>query len=311
MLSDRDYMHGGRRRGYAHHPMGRGAASASVVWPLILANIAVFILTAAGTNRLTATLALIPAGLRQWQLWRLGTYMFVHGGFVHILFNMWGLFLFGKPVEDRIGPGRFLQLYFISGLIGGGCWLLLNWNSPTLVIGASGAVFGVMMAAAMMYPNMQIMLLFPPIPMRLKTFVAVYAGLEVMMELSGSQGGIAHIAHLGGLFGAFVYMRWLSRGPAPFASDRGIRAWWRRLRARFQPSPPRTPPESGSGPDDGTGPAGAPPPPRSGGGESVLGPEVDRILDKIGREGIASLSREERETLARARERLIQGRNGR
>ena len=144
----------------------------SVIKYLIVANAVVFLLTSLdNTGRLTEALGLSFAGITDFQLWRLVTYMFVHGGLTHIFFNMWGLYLFGMPVEQRLGPERFLRLYFLSGIVGSGLWLLANWGTNGLLIGASGGVFGVMMAAAMSFPNMQIVLLFPPIPMRLRTFV--------------------------------------------------------------------------------------------------------------------------------------------
>jgi len=295
MLSDRDYM-GGRRRYYHQRFSGR---ESSVVLPLVIANVVVFLFTIGDLGRnssggLIQVLWLTAPGVRNYEFWRLGTYMFVHGGFSHIFWNMWGLFLFGRLVESRIGARRFLQLYFTSGIIGGVFWLLCNWNSGIPVLGASGGVFGVMMAAAMMFPNQKIMLLLPPIPMRLKTFVAVYGGIEVVMSISAARqqgGGIAHIAHLGGLVGAFVYMRWLlGRTALTGSRSGGIAAWWRRWRAearqrRFREHGP----EEAAGSDDG---------------EPPLSIEVDRILDKIGREGLSSLTAEEKRTLERARERL-------
>lgn len=175
---------------------------------LILVNAACFLLL----QRVLPwwELALSAPGLRSFKLWQLLTYMFVHGGVWHLLLNMWGLYLFGQPVLSRLGPKRFLTLYAVSGLSGAVLWLVFNWNSRFPVIGASGAVFGVMMAAALLFPNMRIMLLFPPIPMKVKTFVAIYALIEIVSELSNVQGGVAHLAHLGGFLGSYVYLRLLS-----------------------------------------------------------------------------------------------------
>ena len=263
----------------------------SVIKYLIVANAVVFLLTSLdNTGRLTEALGLSFAGITDFQLWRLVTYMFVHGGLTHIFFNMWGLYLFGMPVEQRLGPERFLRLYFLSGIVGSGLWLLANWGTNGLLIGASGGVFGVMMAAAMSFPNMQIVLLFPPIPMRLRTFVLVYGLIEASMawqEAAGRGGGIAHLAHLGGLLGAFFYMKRLGfQSPYNWLSQ--IRSAWRRRSLRMvPPSGPRPPP--------------VPPP---GGLPKDLESETDRILDKIGTHGIQSLTPEERQTLEVARERL-------
>ena len=95
---------------------------------------------------------------------------------MHLLLNMWGLYLFGNHVYNRLGSKRFLTLYFLSGVSGSFLWLLFNWGTQDYVIGASGAVFGVMMAATMLSPDMRIMLLFPPIAMKLRTLVVVFAG---------------------------------------------------------------------------------------------------------------------------------------
>jgi membrane associated rhomboid family serine protease len=177
---------------------------------LIIINVLAFLLV---PKTLTAwsQLALSSYGIQHLRVWQPVTYMFLHADVMHILFNMYGLYLFGNHVLNSLGTRRFLILYFVSGISGAMLWLGFNWGSSIPVIGASGAVFGVMMAAAMLYPNMRIMLLFPPIPMTLKTFVAVFAVIEIVSEVSNMQGNVAHLAHLGGFLGAFVYIR-LSSG---------------------------------------------------------------------------------------------------
>jgi rhomboid-like protein len=331
MLSDRDYM----RAAEPGRPWQRSFGS--VVKPLIWANVIVFLVTefgrfsSPGGLNFTELLNLHPYYLRKWELWRIGTYMFAHGGFTHLFFNMWGLYLFGQLVEDRLGPQRFLRLYFISGVIGGLAWLLANWWGPIIVsidprlsstslaalqrlgaevgsyqgemiatgpaaaflavdgvrvlhalggvVGASGAIFGVMMAAAMTAPNLRIQLLLPPVPMKLKTFVALYALIEVGMAWTAAArhtgSRIAHLAHLGGLLGAFIYMKHLGHD-SPWGACRNLFDAWRgrRTRRHFQ--------KIMGGTTGGTGPASA---------------EVDRILDKIGHEGMHSLTEAERQTL--------------
>jgi hypothetical protein len=150
------------------------------------------------------------------------------------------------------------------------------------VVGASGAVFGVMMAAAMTAPNLRIMLLLPPVPMKLKTFVAFYALIEIALAWFSAVGQmrsrIAHLAHLGGLLGAFLYMRHLGHS-SPWDLFRGVADAWRarRVRRRLSTLPDESP--------GGSGPTGA---------------DVDRILDKIGREGMESLTDDERRLLLEA-----------
>jgi membrane associated rhomboid family serine protease len=129
--------------------------------------------------------------------------MFLHGGFWHVLFNMWGLYLFGLVILPVLGTTRFLTLYFLSGVSGGFLWILLNWNARAVLYGASGAVFGVIMAAAMLYPTMRIQLLFPPIPMTMKTLVIAFAVIEILSELSSGRGGVAHLVHLAGFISAY------------------------------------------------------------------------------------------------------------
>ena len=196
------------RKYYAHTPGKQNCPiKMNCILGLIIINVLAFILV---PKVLWLQLMLSSYGIQHLKLWQLFSYMFLHGSFLHLFVNMWGLFLFGRHVLARLGTERFLILYFLSGLSGAGLWLCFNWGSRIPVIGASGAVFGVMLAAAMFMPNMRIMLLFPPIPMTLKTFVLAYAVIEILSELSHSQSGVAHLAHLGGFLGAYVYIRMLS-----------------------------------------------------------------------------------------------------
>ncbi len=287
MFSDRDYY---RQR----NAFGQSEV-ASIIKPLIIANIIVFLLQNM-VGGLTELLSLDFGSLRQLQLWRLGTYMFAHskGNLFHILLNMWGLYIFGAPLERQIGPHRFLRLYIVSGLIGGFTWLVFNLSPvdsyyPS-VIGASGSVFGTMMAAAMLAPNRQYMLLFPPIPVRLKTLVLVYGGLEIFNTLQRSPDNrVAHLGHLGGLIGGYLYVVFAVPGWRGFKLSRFLLdkinhwrlryRWWRMEHA---------------------------PPPRGSDGQADDDDElsIDDILDKIGREGLSSLTPREKQRLEKARNHL-------
>ncbi len=174
---------------------------------LIVLNVLIFFLL---PKSLWSQVVLSSYGIKSFKLWQLVSYQFLHGSLMHLFFNMWGLYLFGKHVLRRIGTQRFLTLYFLSGISGGILWLAFNWGSRIPVIGASGAVFGVMMAAALYFPDMRIMLLFPPIPMKLRTFVLVYGAIEIFSDLSTLQSGVAHLAHLGGFLAAYIYIRMIS-----------------------------------------------------------------------------------------------------
>ena len=211
MFSDRNYNRYNSSNSYYH-----------AVPALIMVNVLVFILQNVTQNASTFSFFRDPVTYyfslngyfvtHGFQVWRLVSYMFLHGGFFHILLNMWGLFLFGSMLEQQIGSTKFLILYFISGIAGALLWLIFNINSVVPCIGASGALFGVMVAAAMMNPNAMIMLMIPPIPLKLKTFVIVYALIETFSTVGGLQGGVAHLAHLGGLVGGYFYMRFAFSG---------------------------------------------------------------------------------------------------
>jgi membrane associated rhomboid family serine protease len=151
------------------------------------------------------------------------TYMFMHGNLPHILFNMFALYMFGSSVESLWGPKRFLFYYFFTGV---GALVLqlivqtieLKNGAPGYIVnipmlGASGAVFGILAAYGMQFPNNIIQLLFPPISMKAKYFVLIYAALEIGLGLSPFSTGVAHFAHVGGaLFGALLILYWRKSG---------------------------------------------------------------------------------------------------
>ena len=165
--------------------------------------------------------------LSQWfALWPLGpnfapyqvvTYAFLHGSIMHLFFNMLGLWMFGSELERVWGPKRFLQFYVASLLAAAGMQLVVNMllGSPFPTVGASGALFGLLLAFGMMFPNRVIMPLFPPIPMKARTFVMVFGGLELVLGVTGTQSGVAHFAHLGGMLGGYLMIRYW-RGQPPF-----------------------------------------------------------------------------------------------
>jgi membrane associated rhomboid family serine protease len=143
--------------------------------------------------------------------WQLVSYGFLHGGLGHLFFNMFALYMFGLPIERAWGTRRFLVYYLVcligAGLVQLGVAALAGEVYPT--IGASGAVFGLLLAFGMMYPNSRIMLLIPPIPMKAKYFVIGYGVLTLLFGMTGVMPGIAHFAHLGGmLFGLVMILYW-------------------------------------------------------------------------------------------------------
>jgi membrane associated rhomboid family serine protease len=188
-----------------------------VTQALLIANVAIFVVDQ----------MLLGGLLSQWfALWPIGpnfapyqvvTYAFLHGSVMHLFFNMLGLWMFGSELERVWGTKRFLQFYAASLLAAAGLQLVVNMllGSPYPTVGASGALFGMLLAFGMMFPNRTIMPLFPPIPMKAKTFVMVFGGLELLLGVTGTQSGVAHFAHLGGMLGGYLMIRYW-RGQPPF-----------------------------------------------------------------------------------------------
>lgn len=144
--------------------------------------------------------------------WQVITYGFLHSPVLisHLLFNMLALWMFGRELELRWGSGRFL-VYYLIGVIGAGITNLLYMHLAGdygLVIGASGGTFAILLAFGMTFPNREVMLLFPPIPMKAKTLVIIYGTMELVLGVSGLQAQVAHFAHLGGLLTGWLLLRW-------------------------------------------------------------------------------------------------------
>lgn len=175
---------------------------------LILANVLVFILDSAVGGSLSGWLALWPLG-NGFMPWQMLTYAFAHGSVQHLLFNMLGVYMFGADLERVWGERRYLTYYLGCAFAAAVTQLLVasfaGAYGPT--IGASGAVFGLLLGYARLFPRRMIMPLIPPIPMRAPVFVALYGVLELVLGVTGTQAGVAHFAHLGGLLGGFLMMR--------------------------------------------------------------------------------------------------------
>jgi membrane associated rhomboid family serine protease len=170
--------------------------------------------------RLDILFALWPLQSGLFWPWQVVSYGFLHGSMLHLFFNMLGLWMFGSELERLWGRARYAQFLLASLLAAALTQLLITWltgsNVPT--VGASGALFGLLLAFGMLFPNRTIMPLFPPIPMKARTFVIVFGVIELLFGLSG-RSGVAHFAHLGGMLGGFLMIRFW-RGQAPFGSRR-------------------------------------------------------------------------------------------
>jgi membrane associated rhomboid family serine protease len=153
------------------------------------------------------------------QPWQVVSYAFLHENVTHLLFNMLALFMFGRDLERLWGGKRFLNLYLasvISAALAQLAFAAAAGAEPYPTIGASGGVFGVLLGFAMFFPRRTILLLFPPIPMPAWLFVTLYGLLELGLGVSGTQQGVAHFAHLGGMLGAWLLIQYW-RGRPPFA----------------------------------------------------------------------------------------------
>ncbi len=195
------------------------SAIPTVIFALLVVNGLLFAAQQLQFEFLLYNFALWPAGSPrpEFHVWQLLSYGFLHGDLNHIFFNMFGLWMFGRDIERMMGARRFL-IYYLTCVIGAGIVQLLVAGTqggiyPT--IGASGGVFGILLAFAMAFPNRVIMLLFPPIPMKAKYFVLMYGLLELYLGLSGRAPGVANFAHLGGMFFGFMLIQYWRNARRP------------------------------------------------------------------------------------------------
>ena len=221
--------------------------------------------------------------------WTPVTYMFLHGGFLHLAFNMLMLFVFGPAVEERLGSRGFGLYYFVCGLGGAVLSFGMMLTTPGVsVVGASGAVYGVALAYAMFWPDRRIFVFPLPIPVKVKWLVIFLAALSLLSALLGPRDGIAHLAHLGGFLFGFVYLRVegsvRDRAREVFKAPRMAHVVPpRRSRARAHAEAPPAAPKQR---------------------EPSVYDEVDRVLDKISEHGMESLTPEEQRLLTDVSRRL-------
>jgi membrane associated rhomboid family serine protease len=186
---------------------------------LLIANVAVFLMQGFADDSLIIWFALWPFGSPAYTgpeappgflPWQLVTYSFLHGNGLHLLVNMLGLFMFGSEVERVLGYRRYFTYYFVSVLAAALAQLVMSamaGGPPYPTVGASGGVFGLLLAYGMFFPRRMVMLIFPPIPMPARVFVFVYAAIELYLGVTGTQAGVAHFAHLGGMLGGYLMLR--------------------------------------------------------------------------------------------------------
>ncbi len=251
---------------------------------IIMINVAVFLMQMTPLGQaLTPIGALWPIGSKNpegigFQLWQPFTYMFLHGSFQHLFFNMFALWIFGAEIENYWGTRHFTTYYFICGVGAALINLMATIGDPYPTVGASGAIYGVLLAFGMMFPNRYIFIYFL-LPIKAKYFVAIYACIEFISGLGsqamGSGSNIAHFAHLGGMLFGFVFITYKRY-------EWTVRQWIGRLK----------PQRKADGPRLHSSRSGVP----SGASEE----EIDAILDKISSRGYESLTAEEKRKLLQA-----------
>ena len=213
-----------------------GYLTPGVKW-LLISNTAMFLLTFLGGPAVRRNVTVLfglsaEAAVHNLMIWQLFTYMFIHAGITHVLFNMLALWMFGSMLEQDWGTRRFLKYYFLCGIAAGVCVLAVNsaigdWGTPT--IGASGAIFGLLLAFGVMYPNQTVLMNFL-FPIKAKYMVIIYAAIELLLTF-GPNTGVSTVAHLGGMVFGYVYLkgRWPRVG---FADARSAYNQWRLQRAK-------------------------------------------------------------------------------
>ena len=186
-----------------------------VTGALLAANILVFVLQMSGSPWLVANFALWPPASGAYngpgfELWQLVTYSFLHGSLLHIGFNMLALYTFGRDVERLFGSRWYLQYYFVCVVTAAVSHLVvtnLMGSPPYPTVGASGGIFGLLLAFGYYFPRRTVILLFPPIPLPARVFVVIFGALELYFGVTGSVAGVAHFAHLGGMLGGWLMIR--------------------------------------------------------------------------------------------------------
>ena len=203
---------------------------------LFFVNVIVFVAYLLNKDFMMTTFALFYPTSHYFHWWQLITHMFMHGGWAHIFFNMWALIMFGSAVEQTIGSRKMLILYFVAGLgavalhFGTMYMECLYFENQleagvlsaaqsyarlkvTPTVGASGAIYGLLMSYALLYPQNRLTLIFPPISMKAMTWVIIFAVIELFVGIRGVADGVAHFAHLGGmLFGWLMIRYWKKKG---------------------------------------------------------------------------------------------------
>ena len=249
---------------------------------LLIINISVFVLMelSGQENILFQIFGLVPrAVFHEYKFWQTFTYLFVHGGFFHILFNMFVLWMFGKDLEVDWGKIEFLIFYFVCGIGSGLITVLANINSPVVIVGASGAVYGVLVAYGFTYPN-RIVYLYGVLPLKVKYMVLGFGIIAFFASLSAAQSKVSHITHLSGMIIGIIYILYNFK-------RKNIHLWYIKMKlGLIQGKQNHKEDEQGQ-----------------------IRIQVDKILDKLNDQGWESLTAQEEEFLTSASKSLFDDRS--
>ena len=272
------YSSRGFRQGFSGNPL----LLPDGVKLLLIINIAVFVLMelSGQKNILFQLFGLVPrAVLQEYRFWQTFTYLFLHGGWIHILFNMLVLWMFGKDLEIDWGNNEFLIFYFVCGIGSGLITVLANINSPIVIVGASGSIYGVLVAYGFTYPNRTVYL-YGVFPLKVKYVVLGFGAIAFVASLSTTQSKVSHITHLSGMIIGIIYILFNFR--------------WKNIRLLYTKIRLRSIQEKQNGHE---------------GEETHIKMQVDKILDKLNNQGWESLTSQEEEFLNRASKRLFDDRS--
>ncbi|MDP8205333.1 MAG: rhomboid family intramembrane serine protease [Candidatus Electryonea clarkiae] len=254
--------------------IGFGSGLSPVIRNLIMINVGLFAFESLFKINLAHVFGLSPYRFWHGFLWQPFTYMFLHGGFMHVFWNMFLLWMFGAQLESIWGPRRFLTYYLICGVGAGLLNAVVTPGSPIPIVGASGSIYGLLLAFGLTFPNRVILLWFV-LPIKAKYLVIIMGALELFFALSQPSSPIAHFAHLGGMLFGLVYLRkdnWIRsalRWQSNRVSRKNLEVVWNRSHEMEK-----------------------------------LQKEVDELLDKINESGYESLNRQEINRLKEASKKL-------
>ena len=293
-IYDRDYINQQRGMGSPNRPTGGGNLFArspgwSVNTWLIVINVVVYVLMKMFPIVMQSGQLTVYDGFQRLEVWRLITFQFLHSPstIMHIGFNMLGLWIFGPMVERYLGGKKYLAYYLVCGLFGGLLFVTLtllghylpiglNYDFRSPLVGASAGVFGVIVACAYISPNTEVMLLFPPIPMKMRTFAYGYVAFALVSLVMGAQNAGGEAAHVGGAIAGFIFIH-KSHLLTDFFDVFGDSRQPKKPKGKKQSAYRNYKNTPGPHPD-----------------------EIDRILHKVSQKGLASLTEKEKRTLAEA-----------